>query len=209
MNQEKEGSQFPLTPSTDDKTEINPPAPFSSEIEGLNKVRDILFGNQVRNIETQFSLLKESVNEENRRLLEETQKNFSSLENYIKGEFEKLSSQISDHVKKEIESFSKKFETEKDAVKELSAKMDRIGNIEEKFNELNEEAKKNQDALKEELNKKSQKISEELQLKIQDLSESLKAEYETLLKNKADRSELVSIFKDMAEKFAANFDISE
>lgn len=67
----------------------------SNENENIDKVRDILFGSQVRDIGKRTNRLKEDMLNEISALRDETQKHFDSLESYIKKEMEAMSDRLS------------------------------------------------------------------------------------------------------------------
>src|SRR5208282_564284 len=79
------------------------PAPHQSEprtpqvIQGggnVDKIRDILFGSQMRDYETRFARLEETVAKETSEMRESSRRRFDQLEQYIKREFESLESRI-------------------------------------------------------------------------------------------------------------------
>ncbi|MBW4571424.1 MAG: hypothetical protein KME31_26440 [Tolypothrix carrinoi HA7290-LM1] len=55
-----------------------------SEINSLDKVRDILFGNQMREVERKFARLEERLIKECTNLRDENRKRLDSLESYFK-----------------------------------------------------------------------------------------------------------------------------
>lgn len=57
-----------------------------NEASNIDRVRDILFGSQVREIEKKFIHLKEDIDKRVEDLRDETSKHFDSLENYFKKE---------------------------------------------------------------------------------------------------------------------------
>ena len=60
----------------------------------LEKVRDLLFGENIRESERKFSSIENRVRKESNELRDETNKRFDSLENYIKTEILDLSEQL-------------------------------------------------------------------------------------------------------------------
>ena len=60
----------------------------------LDKVRDLLFGNQVRDLDKKFNRLEERLSKECDKLREDTKKRLDSLEIYIKQEVESLAVQV-------------------------------------------------------------------------------------------------------------------
>src|SRR5208282_5432807 len=79
------------------------PAPHQSEprtpqvIQGggnVDKIRDILFGSQMRDYETRFASLEETLRKETVEIRETSRRRFDQLENYFKREFEALETRL-------------------------------------------------------------------------------------------------------------------
>lgn len=78
------------------------PAPVSEPVvpaageteESVGKIRDILFGGQMREYEVRFQNLEVHLQSESRRAQDEMERRFGRLENYIREEFAKLSSRL-------------------------------------------------------------------------------------------------------------------
>ena len=69
--------------------------PLSTEQGGnMDKIRDILFGAQMREYETRFARLEESLQKESADLRDTTKRRFDALESYVKKEMEALQSRV-------------------------------------------------------------------------------------------------------------------
>ncbi len=62
--------------------------------ESVGKIRDILFGGQMREYEVRFQNLEVHLQAESRRAQDEMERRFGRLESYIREEFAKLSSRL-------------------------------------------------------------------------------------------------------------------
>ena len=60
----------------------------------VDKIRDILFGTQMRDYEQRFARLEESLRKESAELRDSTRKRLDALEGYIKKELESLESRL-------------------------------------------------------------------------------------------------------------------
>ena len=80
---------------TEDSKNLQSHSTNSDESGNIDKVRDILFGSQVRDIDKRTNRLKEDMLSEISELRDETQKHFGSLESYIKKEMEAISDRLS------------------------------------------------------------------------------------------------------------------
>jgi DNA polymerase II large subunit len=88
MNPEQSES----APPTD--SESRTPQVIQSGAGNVDKIRDILFGSQMRDYETRFARLEEAVIKETSEIRETSRRRFDQLEQYIKREFEALESRI-------------------------------------------------------------------------------------------------------------------
>src|SRR5215212_4784716 len=61
--------------------------PSLAEASNIDKIRDILFGVQMRDYEKRFTRLEERLLKESQDLRDETRRRFDSLEAFIKSEF--------------------------------------------------------------------------------------------------------------------------
>src|SRR3712207_6146483 len=69
-------------------------APSLGEASNIDKIRDILFGVQMRDYEKRFSRLEERLLKEASDLRDETRKRFDALETFVKNEFEALTGRL-------------------------------------------------------------------------------------------------------------------
>ena len=60
----------------------------------VEKIRDILFGSQMRDYDTRFARLEEAVAKETSEIRETSRRRFDQLEQYIKHEFEALNARM-------------------------------------------------------------------------------------------------------------------
>src|SRR3954469_20958009 len=60
----------------------------------VDKIRDILFGSQMRDYEVRFARLEETVAKENNEIRETNRRRFDQLEAYIQKEFEALQNRL-------------------------------------------------------------------------------------------------------------------
>src|SRR5258705_8502177 len=80
------------TPQND--AEARTPQVIQTGAGNVDKIRDILFGSQMRDYETRFSRLEETVVKETSEIRESSRRRFDQLEQYIKKEFEAVDARI-------------------------------------------------------------------------------------------------------------------
>ena len=154
----------------------------------VDKIRDILFGSQMREYERRFSRLEERMLKEITNLKEDLKKGFDSLETYIK---------------KEVELLSDRQKIEQDdrtaAIQEVSRDLkDTATTIEKKIANIEDQLNKRARDLHDQILTQSKNISEEVQKKHEAISASLERETQELQNDKVDRSNLGELLMEMA-----------
>lgn len=160
--------------------------------ESLDKVRDILFGVQMRDYDKRFSQLEERLMREAALLREDVRKRFDALENYIKNE---------------IEAVSERLKTERDErnsnVKELTRELRDLTKSTEKKNEtFDTHLTKTQRELRQQILDQSKSLTDDIQSKYAEMSAALTREAQSLRTDKTDRSALASLFNELAMRLA-------
>lgn len=175
-----------MTSESQAKTSIRP-----EMLEGagnIEKIRDILFGSQVREFDKRFARLEDRLQKEVSNLNEELRKRFDSLESFIKKEVEFLS----DRQKTEQDDRSRGLQELAKEMKDIAALLEKkLAQSDEQFNKRVREL---HDALLEQ----SKKLSEEIRQKYEDLANTLDREAQELQNDKVDRSKLSEILMEMA-----------
>ncbi len=152
--------------------------------ESIDKVREILFGSQVRDFEKRFSVLEDRLRKEVSALTAEISKRFDSLESYVK---------------KEVASLGEQFKSEQNvrtkSVKELSRRVD---NTDKDLAELDEKSTTVQRDLRQQILEQSKTLRDEGRKQHKELSTVLDKATEQLRTDKANRSDLAALLVDMA-----------
>lgn len=164
---------------------------LSGDVPGsgnLDKVRDILFGTQMRDYEKRFNRLEERLVKECANLRDETRKRLDSLEMYIKQEVESLTERL------------KKQQAEQDeAVKELAQEhKDTTKSLEKKIGQLDEQATKSDRDLRQQILNQSKSLDDEIRQKYEEILAVLEREAKQLRTDKTDRSTLATLFAELA-----------
>ena len=169
--------------------------------ENLDKVRDILFGGQMRSHEKRFSRLEDRLTKDIMTLREETRKQFESLESYMRNEVESLLTRLKTEQSERAEAVKELTE----GLKEASASLER------KLSQLDERLDKNTRDLRQQILTQSKDLTEEIRRKSDALSEALDESARELRTDKVDRSSLSDLFAEMAMRLtndmALQFDL--
>jgi hypothetical protein len=152
-----------------------------SNTNNLEKIRDILVGSQMREVEKRFARLEERLIKLSSDLRDDLNKSLASLETFVK---------------KEIESLNHRFLTESNerrgAMNTLSLELKALSDFSwQKLNQLDEHRQ---------LLDQSKAFSEEIRQKHHELTEVVERAVQDLHVNKTDRSSLAALFNEFANR---------
>lgn len=152
-----------------------------SNTNNLEKIRDILVGSQMREVEKRFARLEERLTKLSSDLRDDLNKSLASLETFVK---------------KEIVSLNDRFLTESNerggAMKTLSFELKALSDFSwQKLNQLDEHRQ---------LLDQSKAFSEEIRQKHHELTEVVERAVQDLHANKTDRSSLAALFNEFANR---------
>jgi hypothetical protein len=172
-----------------------PAAPEAGGAASIDKVRDILFGNQVREFERRFARLEERIIKETIDLKEEVKNRVDALEHYTKREMESLT----DHLKADHDD-----RVESDAALSRELK-DTATSLGRRITTLDEQLAKSQRELRQQLLEQNQRLSDDIRRKMDEVLASLAHEAQTLRSDKADRATLAALLTEMAMRLTNDF----
>ena len=154
----------------------------------IDKIRDIIFGNQMRDYEKRFGRLEDRLLKESSELRDELKRRFEQLEAYTRTEFEAIAEQL------------KNEQGERSSAEQgLTQALRDLGRATEKRAlQLDEQAVKNARDLRQQLLEQAKQLSEELRLKVENLATTLDREAQALRNDKTDRAALAALFTEMA-----------
>lgn len=176
----------------------------------IEKVRDILFGTQMRDYEKRFVRMEERMTKEVSNLREETRKRSDSIESYTKGEVESLSDRLAaeqnertESVKREVELLSDRLKTEQNervgSIKDLSRELKEANRVlEKRLGQLDDQLNKISRELRQQLLDQSKELSDMIRLKCEDTMAALERVAHELRLDKVDRSKLSELLMGMA-----------
>ena len=172
--------------SPDTKTES--PELETREAANVDKIRDIIFGSQMRDYEKRFTRLEERLTADAQALREDTKKRFEVLEAFVQ---------------KEVESLGQRLKGEKternEALKELTRELrDTAKTIDKRLSQLDDQLAQEASALRSQLLEQSKQLTAEIDSKHRALSATLEREAHALRTDKADREALADLFTEMA-----------
>jgi hypothetical protein len=191
---------FPLELTKGDVIEDPPQAPpLGINTAGgggsVDKIRDILFGAQMRAYDKRFGRVEERLLKEAAALREEARQRFDSLEAYIKRELEALGDRLAAEQHERTE-----------AVKDLSRELREAAQaLEKRLAQVGEQSAKNDRERRQQLLEQSKDLGEEIRQNYKELSATLERKVEELRADKTDRSALASLFMEVALRLNSEF----
>ncbi len=193
MNAAEELNVIPL-PTNDSKQSSTPPQDTPG-VGNMEKVRDILFGAQMRDYDRRFSRLEERMLKEVSDAREDTRRRFDQLENFLKQEIAALG----DRLRSEN---SQREQATEDITRELR---DTSKSLKEKINQLDEQSSQANRELRQQLLDQSKNLSDEIRQKYEELAAALTREARELRSDKADRTALSNLFTELAMRLNNEF----
>jgi hypothetical protein len=154
----------------------------------IDKIRDIIFGNQMRDYEKRFVRLEERLMKESGELRDEVKRRLEQLESHSRVEMQTLA----DRLKGEHEERST-------ADQELTRDLREMGKTSDrKLALLDEQTVKTARDLRLQLLEQSKQLSDDLRHKFDALATTIEREASELRGDKTDRAALAGLFTEMA-----------
>jgi hypothetical protein len=161
----------------------------------IDKVRDILFGGQMREVERRFARLEERLIKETSDLKDDLRKRLDALEAYARKEDEALADQLraerTDRVDSHASLSTELKETAKAHDKRTSA--------------LDEQMTKGHRELRQQMLDQHQRMSDDLRSKVDEVLAALAREAQQLRSDKTDRTALAAMLTEMAMRLTNEF----
>src|SRR6266508_5824653 len=154
----------------------------------LDKVRDILFGSELREVERRFSRLEERLVKETNDLKDDVKKRLDALELYMRNETESLAGRIKAESDERLESNAG-----------LSRDLHDNGrSFERRISSVDELLSKSQRELRQQMLDQHQRLSADIRQKVDEVLAALARETGELRSDKTDRATLASLLTEMA-----------
>jgi len=154
----------------------------------IDKVRDILFGGQMRDYDRRFNRLEERLVQETAELKDDVRRRLAALEQFVKGE----AASLAERIKTESDERT-------DATKDLSRELrDQAKAFEKKASVLDDQIGRGQRELRQQILELHQQMTDDLRQKIDDVLARLGRESAELRHDKADRATLAALLTEMA-----------
>ena len=154
----------------------------------VEKIREILFGSQIKNYEARFARLEETLSRETAEIKDTIRRRMDSLEAFFK---------------KETESLAGRLKTERDEREEVLNEISRelktaSAQLSKKILDLDNKASQDRSSARQELMAESRKLVEEIRQRNDSISALLETRVRELDHAKTDRSALAALLVELA-----------
>ena len=160
----------------------------------VDKIRDILFGAQMRDYDRRFATLEERLLREAGELRDDMHRRLTATEQFLRGELEALSGSLSTEQRERKQGVRDAMDATANVNRELS---DRIAALAEQVAQQHRE-------LRNTMNDQLRTLTEESERRHQELTGALRREAYELRTAKADRTALAAMFAEFAQRLAAD-----
>lgn len=161
----------------------------------VDKIRDILFGGQMRDYDKRFSRLEERLLKESAELRAETKRLFEALETFVKKEVESLSDRLqAEHQDRET------------SVQSVTGELRETGkSLETKLQVSVERANRTHGDLRQQILDQSKYLVDEMRQRHEELSSTMGRELAEINHEKTDRAALSALFTEVAMRLNNEF----
>ena len=186
MKAQKSGEVEPILPEAAGQVG-NGPFP-DTEVVGVDKIRDLLFGNQMQDYDRRFSMLEERFLQRFREIESETSRNLSSLELTAKQQMESLAAQLREE--KDLRT---------DADKEIErTEREHNDTVEKRLRSTSEQLSRLERDQADRLAQEVQSLREEIKRRSEDIQHTIEKMFAELSNVKTDRNLLAGLFVEIA-----------
>jgi hypothetical protein len=159
-------------------------------VEGsVDKIRDLLFGNQMQDYDQRFAKLEERFLRHFKEIESDTARNLSAFESNAKKQVDSLTGQLRDEKDQRADADK---EIERTLREQNQALEKRIRLLSDQLSQLERDTSDN-------LTREVQSLREEIKLKNADVRQTIETMFAELSKVKTDRSLLASLFVEVAK----------
>jgi hypothetical protein len=164
------------------------PADDQSGGASLDKVRDILFGVQMREYDRRLSRLEERLVKETTDLKEDLRRRLEALDSYVRRETDSLADRFTTER-------AERSDSERNLARDLQ---DTAASFDRRTGQIDEQLAKGQRELRQQILDQHQRLTDDIQQRIEAVLAALAREAQELRTSKADRATVASLLTEMA-----------
>jgi hypothetical protein len=187
----------PAGQNTQSEPAQNQPQVLRGGAGNVDKIRDILFGSHMRDYESRFARLEETLIKETFEIRESNRRRFDQLESYIKREFETAQTRL----KGERDERS-------DSANQLSRELKELNDsLSRRIRDLDDRETNVERDLRSDLLQQARDLTEEIRARHDELASILERRVSELRDGKTDRAALATLFSEVALRLSDQFQI--
>ncbi|HEY1856602.1 hypothetical protein [Acidocella sp.] len=160
-----------------------------AEVVGVDKIRDLLFGNQMQDYDRRFSKLEERFHQRFKEIEADTARNLSAFESNAKKQIDSLANQLREE--KDVRSDADK-ETDRTLREQHQSLEKRLRSISDQLNQLERDTA-------DRLTQEAQALRDEIKRRNEDTQHTLEKMFAELGNVKTDRNLLAGLFVEVAK----------
>ncbi|MES1257654.1 MAG: hypothetical protein ABUS51_04455 [Acidobacteriota bacterium] len=191
----------PMSAPESSLPQASPDADRSQVLRGgagnVDKIRDILFGSQMRDYESRFARLEETLVKENAEIRETSRRRFEQLEGFVRKEFESIQSRFKSERDERLDGVAQHSRELKDLSDSLSR---RIRDLDDRSSGVERE-------LRGQLMTQARDLTDEIRATQEQIVGLLEKRYHELKDGKTDRAALATLFTEVALRLSDQFRI--
>ncbi len=165
----------------------------------VDKIRDILFGSQMREYDKRFSRLEERLTTQAEKLRDDLKKQVDSLEAFLKGELDSLNQRLKSEKSERADSIKDAARESKESMKALEKKLAQIDDV---TAEAMGEMRKS-------ILDQSKTLTKDIEQRHKQFAESFNRDVQTLTAEKTDRRALADLLTEVALRLKDEFTLPE
>jgi hypothetical protein len=158
------------------------------DMGNIDKIREILFGGNMREYDRRFSRVEEQLVKESLELREDTRKRFEALEAFVKAELAALTDRLQAEQRTRDDAVSGLWRGVHESSQALSAKL----------GEAQEQTARAHSELRQQILSQSKDLNDEMRRKQDEVTALIQREVADLNHGKTDRSSLATLLTEMA-----------
>jgi DNA anti-recombination protein RmuC len=172
-----------------------PKVPDADGGASLEKVRDLLFGVQMRDTDRKFARLEDRLVKETSDLRDDVKKRIAAVEQLLAREIETLNERL-----------TAEHDDRTGAAKDLSRQLDETArSFERKTAQIDDQLARGMRELRQQLHEQHQQLSDDLKRQADEILERLARESHELRTDKTDRASLAALLTEMAMRLTDDF----
>ena len=165
----------------------------SQSQSNIEKIRSILFGNQMRDYEARFARIEAQLSQESGELRADFRRRFEALEGYVRQELDALNERLSGE-----------YNERSSSLQDVQKSVETLGQgLDKRVHQLDEQMNKAQRELRQHLLAQSKQLRDDMQVGISELSALVQRELQQLRSDKTDRAALAGLLTDLAARLSA------